>query len=215
LLAGALAVGLLSGCGLLKKKTTEAELSLERSDLVVLVHGLQALEVPLQTSIAASKTAWPYVANGIAHKPGKRARAQVEAAAAAAEAIKLPAVLEEADTQELTGPSSSIAGVFRTFISLTPRGWKLIGAAIAEIEGGGHVARTFARETVALYIESVYDGNFSLGQIGRKVAAAYTALGGANAFPGQLTPEEVEVLAGLYSEATFRLEPHPGVKLGS
>ncbi len=205
----------MSGCGLLKKKPTEAELTLERSDLVVLVHALQELETPLQVSNAASRAAWPYVANGIRRRGAGRGRRQVEAAAAAAEAIKLPAVLEEADTRKLTGASSSIAGVFRTFIGLTPRGWKLTGAAIAEIEDGPRVARTFAEETVALYIESVYDGTFSLGQIGKKVTAAYEALGGASAFPGELSAEEVEVLAGVYSEATFRLEPHPGVKLGS
>jgi hypothetical protein len=215
LLAGAVALLVASGCGLLKTPPTEAQLTLERGDLVALAHGLQGLEGQLGQSAAASRAAWPYVVNGIARHSPARGRAQVEQATAAAAALKLPAVLEEAGAQALTGPSSSIAGVFRTFVGLAPRGWMLIGAAIGELSEGPRVAKSFAGETVALYIESVYDGYFSLGQIGRKLADAYRTLGGADAFPGALSPAEVDALAGVYSEATFRLQPHPGVKLGS
>jgi hypothetical protein len=214
LLAGALAATVLSGCGSHTKPTT-AELTLERADLVAVIHGLQALEGPLASAMSASRIAWPYVVNGLSRDPAKLGVAQVTAAATAAAAIRVPAVLGETDTAELTGPASPIAGTFRTFIGLLPRGWKLIEGSIAEIQGGRPAAAQFARETVALYIESVYDGLFSLGQIGKKVTEGFKQLGGASAFAGSLSEAEAQALAKVYSEASFRLQPHAGVKLGS
>jgi len=73
----------------------------------------------------------------------------------------------------------------------------------------------FARENVGLYIESVYDGHFDLAQIAKRLRKGYHNLGGAAAFAGSLTPAEVNSLANAYSEATARLHPHVGVKLGS
>jgi hypothetical protein len=214
ILAGAAVLALLTGCGS-GKKPTAAELSLERADLVAVVHGLQGLEGQLTSSMTASTAAWPYVANGPSTQAGKLGRPQVQAAAAASAAIRVPAVLGEPETAELTGPASPIGGVFRTFIGLVPRGWKLIASSIAEIEGGPPVAAQFAKETVALYIESVYDGYFSLAQIGKKVNEAYKALGAEKEFGATLSAAEVQALAGVYSEVSFRLHPHTGVKLGS
>ena len=48
-----------------------------------------------------------------------------------------------------------------------------------QIEHGSPASARFARENVALYIESVYDGHFDLAQIGKKLPAAYRTLGGA------------------------------------
>ncbi len=76
-------------------------------------------------------------------------------------------------------------------------------------------AARFARDNVALYIESIYDGHFDLAQIGKKLSAGYAKLGGAAAFGNTLTPAEVSSLADAYSEASARLHPHVGVRLGS
>jgi hypothetical protein len=214
ILAGTLAAALLTGCGS-HKRTTAAELSLERADLLTVVHRLQGLEGQLDAAIAASRTAWPFVVNGPSGNTAELGRAQVERAAAAAAAITVPAVLGEMEAAELTGPASPTVGVFRTFISLVPRGWRLTASCIAEIEDGPPTAAKFARETIALYIESIYDGYFSLAQVGKKVSDGYKSLGGAPAFGASLTEAEVQALAGVYSEARFRLHPHTGVKLGS
>ena len=73
----------------------------------------------------------------------------------------------------------------------------------------------FARENVALYIESVYDGHFALAQIGKQLLDGYRTLGGQAPFGGTLTQAEVDALASAYSEAADRLHPHVGVRLGS
>lgn len=182
---------------------------------MIVVHGLKEMDGQLQTAIRTSRLAWPHVVNGLSRDPAELGRAQVAQAAADAEAVKVPFVFSEAGAAELTGPGSPIAGVLRTFAGLVPRGWKLIGAAIAEIEDGPAVASAFARETVALYIESVYDGYFSLAQAGKKLIKGYQEMGGPEGLAGRLSQAEVESLANFYSEATFRLHPHPGVKLGS
>ena len=109
----------------------------------------------------------------------------------------------------------SLAGLFRAYSGLSTHGWQLIGAAIEQIEHGSPVAARFARANVALYIESVYDAHFGLAQVGKQLVAGYKTLGGASAFGPSLTQAEVDRLAGTYSEASDRLHPHPGVKLGS
>ncbi len=76
-------------------------------------------------------------------------------------------------------------------------------------------AARFARANVNLYIESVYDGHFELAQISEKLHKAYENLGGPSAFGGSLTPAEVNAVAAAYSEASARLRPHVGVRLGS
>ncbi len=54
---------------------------------------------------------------------------------------------------------------------------------------------------MALYIESVYDAQFGIAQIGKKLLPAYEQLGGEGAFGASLTKAEAEQLAGAYSEA--------------
>jgi hypothetical protein len=127
----------------------------------------------------------------------------------------VPAIFEEARASALTGPAAQVAGLFRSYSGLARHGWQLIGAAIDEIEHGSTVARRFARANVALYIEGIYDAHFSLAQIGKALLAGYRKLGGASAFAGSLTQAEVDGLAQTYSEASDRLHPHVGVRLGS
>jgi hypothetical protein len=165
--------------------------------------------------VASTRTAWPLVANGLPAGASAIETASVAAAAKSAAAIRMPELFEEAQAVSLTGPASQIAGLFRTYVALATRGWTLIGAAIGEIEHSSPAGALFTRENVALYIESVYDGHFTLAQIGKALLAGYRKLGGAAVFGGSLTPGEVDMLARAYSEETDRLHPHVGVRLGS
>ena len=155
------------------------------------------------------------MANGLPADTSAIPRASILAAAQSAAAVTLPAQLQEAQAATLTGPASGMAGLFRAYSGLSARGWQLIGAAIEQIEHGSPTSARFARENVALYIESVYDGHFDLAQIGKKLPAAYRTLGGPAAFGAALTQAEVDALARAYSEGNDRLHPHPGVRLGS
>jgi hypothetical protein len=127
----------------------------------------------------------------------------------------VPAIFEEEAAAVLTGPAASLAGLFRSYSGLSTRGWQLIGAAIDQIEHAPPVAARFARANVDLYVESVYDGHFTLAQIGKEVLAGYRKLGGARVFGASLTQPEVDALAQAYSEPADRLHPHVAVRLGS
>jgi hypothetical protein len=202
------------GCGA-SKAASPAELKLQREDLVAVERALKTTEGPVSREVSSAKVAWPLVANGLSARFSAATRPPIAAAAESAAKIELPALLEETQAAALTGPASQLAGVFRTFTRLTTRGWKLIGAALEQIEHGSPASARFARENVALYIESVYDGHFDLAQLDKKLLAGYRKLGGPTAFGGALTQGEVDALANAYSEATDRLHPHAGVRLGS
>jgi hypothetical protein len=207
----ALAIG---GCGGGDGAST-AGLRLQREDLVAVGHALLRAQGPVERELAATKAAWPLVANGLpAALPGS-ARATVATAAAQAARILVPAPLPEAQATTLTGPGAQLAGLFQSFDGLARNGWRLIAAAIDAGEHGSPAAARFARANVALYIESVYDAHFSLAQIGKKLASGYQKLGGAAAFGSSLTDSEVNALTRTYSEASARLHPHVGVRLGS
>jgi hypothetical protein len=167
------------------------------------------------TETAAAKRAWAFVANGLPHAPSSTLNVQVQDAAAAAAAVPTPAPLSEAQAKTLTGPASGIAGLFLDYTLLTARGWRMIAAALGDIEQGTPEAARFARENVALYIDSVYDGQFTVAQVGRKLLAGYRKLGGAAGFGQTLAPQTIEALASAYSEASERLHPHVSVKFGS
>jgi hypothetical protein len=207
----ALVVG---GCGG-SENATSAGLRLQREDLVVVSHALARVEAEVGAEVAATKAAWPLVAHGLPADTSTVSRPPIDGASEAAARLRVPAVSEETESAALTGPASSLAGLFRSYAALTTRGWQLIGASIDQIEHGPAVAARFARANVALYIESVYDGHFSLAQIGKQLVAAYRKLGGARVFGAALTQPEVDALAGTYSEARDRLHPHVGVRLGS
>jgi hypothetical protein len=91
----------------------------------------------------------------------------------------------------------------------------MVVAAVEAGERGTPKAARFARANVALYIESVYDGHFTLAQVGKQLLAGYSELGGPTAFGSLLSASEVNALAHTYSEASDRLHPHVGVRLGS
>lgn len=214
LCAGTIAAAIvLASCGAAAPKPAAERL--RREDLIAVSRALTAPEHVVSVEVAATKMAWPHVADGLPVDTAAIPRASIQAAALSAAHVPLPAQFQEAQAAMLTGPASAIAGLFRTYWGLSRRGWQLIGAAIDQIEHGSAIAAHFARVNVALYIDSVYDGHFVLGQIGKKVLAAYKTLGGAAGFGEALTQAEVQALAALYSEANDRLRPHPGVRVGS
>ncbi len=203
------------GCSGASRTSTAAELRLQREDLVAVSRDLETLERPVADAVSAGHVAWPLVANGLpAHTPSAAAPS-IAAASAAATKIKEPELLEESAAASLTGPAAQLAGLFRTFDGLATHGWSQIGAAIEEIEHGSPAGARFARDNVALYIDSVYDGQFTLAQIGKEALAGYRKLGGPAAFGSTLSEAEVDSLAHTYSEPADRLDPHPGVRLGS
>ncbi len=215
-LAGAVALLctlLAAGCGS-HKTDSEAGLRLQREYLIVTVRAIDGVSGAIAAEAVATKAAWPLVANGLRASIGAAGEAKIAAAAAAAAARRLPALFGERESQGLTGPASSIVGEFRTFAALSKHGWQMIAYALQRERGGGGAGR-FARATVALYIDSVYDAHFGLAQIGKKIIAGWKRLGGTKEFGSALPEAEVQRLSSLYSEQSYRLYPHATVKLGS
>jgi hypothetical protein len=213
LLLGALLIAA-GGCGA-GQTASSAGLRLQREDLLAVSHALQRLEGPVAGETAATKAAWPLVANGLPRDTRTIARRPIRAAAETSSKLAVPALFAEAQAVTLTGPAAALAGLFRSYSALASRGWQLVGAAIDQIEHGSPRAARFARANVALYIESVYDAHFNLAQIGKSLVSAYRKLGGASGFGRALTQAEVDALARAYSEEADRLHPHVGVRLGS
>jgi hypothetical protein len=211
-----LASGLATGCGGGSKSSTPAALKLQREDLVRTSHALIALQAPIAREVSATKAAWSLIANGLPVEIATVSRSpQARAAAASAARLQLPALFSEAQARALTGPASQIAGLIRSYALLSVRGWRLLDAAFTQIESSPPENARFARANSPLYIESVYDAHFTLAQIGKKLLAAYDKLGGEPAFGVTLTQAQLETLAHSYSEASDRLHPHAGVRLGS
>jgi hypothetical protein len=204
-----------AGCGGGGAATSPAALRLQREDLVAASHALQSVEQPVAHEVASTKTAWRLIANGLPARTIAIARPSILAAAESTKSIKQPGLFEESEAASLTGPASQLAGLFSTFSGLASRGWQQIVATIDAIEHGSPADARFARENVAFYIDSVYDGHFSLAQIGKKLKDGYHKLGGQAAFGTALSQAEVNALANTYSEAAERLHPHVGVRFGS
>jgi hypothetical protein len=205
---------LLTGCGK-SSHTSPAQLALEREDLVFASRALQSLEGQSEAEVAATRAAWPLIANGLPRRRSGLYPPRVRAAIESAEHLELPTIFEERDAAAMSGPANEIVGLYREFTGLAQRGWAMIGGAIYQIEHGTPQAARFARENLPLYIDSVYDAHFGLAQIGKKLLPAYKKLGGQAVFGEALKEDEVNAIANFYSEARNRLEPHAGVKLGS
>jgi hypothetical protein len=204
-----------SGCGDSDDTSSPPALKLQRADLIAAVRPLAALEGPVAKEVAATKIAWPLIVDGLPADVTSIARQPITAATSKAAAIPIPPLFEEVKARTLTGPAAEIVGLFRSFKLLSTRGWTLTSAAIDQIEHGSSAAARFARENVALYIDSIYDGHFTLAQIGKQLHDGYRRLGGPGAFGSALTQSEVDALTRTYSETSDRLHPHVGVKLGS
>ena len=149
----------LAGCGGGGSTATPAALRLQREDFVAASRALTAAQPSVARAVTAARVAWPLVVNGLPADTRTIAPAPISRAAAASAAVGLPAPFDTHDSASLTGSAAKIAGVFHNFSALTSRGWRLIGASIAETEHGSPASARFARANVALYIESVYDGH--------------------------------------------------------
>jgi hypothetical protein len=204
----------LGGCAG-KTATSPAVLRLERGDLAAVERALSAAAPSVRAEVATTKAAWPLVVNGLPADTGALSRSTLHAAADGAAKLKTPALFEQHAAAAITGPSSQLAAALRNFIVLSARGWQMIAFAVDQIDHGSAASSRFARANVNLYIESVYDAHYSLAQIGKQMLAAYNKLGGPTAFGTTLTQQQVNAVAGAYSEANDRLRPHVGVKLGS
>jgi hypothetical protein len=202
------------GCGS-KAPTAPAELALEREDLVFVCHALAQLEGQAGAEVRAARSAWPFVAGGL--PPGRRGlyRPEIADAVEAAARLRLPTLFAERPAAALTGPGSSIAGLYRTFAELAGRGWQMLGAAIYQAEHGTPSAARFARANVALYIEAIYDGHFALAQISKQLHKGYEKLGGQEGLGTTLSAAEVAGLEKTFDKTHDELEPKETVKLGS
>jgi hypothetical protein len=210
---GALA---LAGCaGKTGTTSTPAALKLQREDLVAVVRVLKAVQRPLAYEVATTKRVWPQLAAGPVAERAVSGSARGGGGVQAVTGVKVPALFGELQSRSLTGPAASIAGSFRYAVLLITRGWTMALASSAQTTSSSPAAARFARENIGLYIESIYDGHFTLAQIGKKLQAGYGKLGGPTAFGAALTQAEVDALASVYSEANERLHPHPPVLVGS
>ncbi|HXB66486.1 MAG TPA: hypothetical protein VNV42_16615 [Solirubrobacteraceae bacterium] len=210
-LAASLAATGVAGCG--GHRPRPAALRIERADLVMVAHTLTQLRAPVAAETAAARGAWPSLTGGLPRHARPVLRMRVAAAARLAAALRLPAaVLVEGF---LTGPAASLAGMLKSYVRLSQRGWGYLAQALAPPAGtsGGRVAARFLRANAALYIYCVYDGHYNLSLVGKTLLSAYRQLGGAPAFGGLLTQGEVEALARFYSIPTVRLQPHPAPRV--
>lgn len=216
LAAAALAAAVaFAGCG--SSHHNQAELQLERADLVAVAHALQRAQPAVRAELAAGARAWPWVVNGLPRNPRELAsvRTTISEAALAAARVPEPKPMTETESRYLTGPGAPIVSMYRQYTGLVSRGWAQIAAMSAQIEHGRPDVARFARENVPLYIESVYDGQFVAGQIQKRLKKGYAEVGGPQALGSRLTQAEVSALEALYSEARTRLSPRATVKLGS
>jgi hypothetical protein len=186
-----------------------------REDFLLAARALRHTEASVAIEVAAAKSAWPLIVDGLPARALPTTLAHVAEAQARARAVAMPALFTEERSRELTGPGAGIAGQFRFFAELAGRGWTMTRAAIETTERGPPTAAGFARANVALYIESLYDAHFALGQIDKNLLKGYRRLGGEAAFGASFTQREVDALAGAFSPATDQLQPHAGVRLGS
>jgi len=210
------AAAVVAGCGGSSKQSTPTALKLQREDLVAVTRALKSVEAPVAREVQATKAAWPLIANGLpADTTAISSSGHASKAASSAARLKVPPLFSEAQAATLTGPAAQLAGLFRSYVLLSSRGWKLLDGMIDQVETGSPASARFARENAPLYIESIYDGHFTLAQIGKKLLAGYRKLGGRADFGVSLSQAEVDALARSYSEARDRLHPHVGVRLGS
>jgi hypothetical protein len=208
-----LALLVAGGCGS-GSSGTQASRRLQREDLIASVHVLAKAQPAVAAEAAASRAAWPLVANGVPSELSAADRARITAARHGVDGLHVPGIFGQHKAAGLTGPGAALAGAYDGFVGLSWTGWRMLDFTLKAAEKGGSAA-SFERANAPLYIESIYDGHFNLSQVGKKLLAGYQALGGAAAFGHALTQAEVDRLAAAYSEAALRLHPHPGVKLGS
>lgn len=201
-------LALLAGCSSEAHVSSRRELALQRAQFVQVSDGLHHVETAVHNEVAASRTAWPLISDGLPTTLNDTLRNAVTTAGAAAAALPAPSFMAHA--RELTGPAASIAGLYESYDRLAERGWRLTETTITAISTGTPAVASFARANSPLYIHSIYDSHFNLSLVGAHLAEGYAQLGGPSAFGRSLTQPEVNLLAAAYSIPTVRLEPRPG-----
>ncbi len=214
---------LIAGCGSSSPSHTQQssrELALERAQFEQVSSQLNVLEAAIKREVAATRVAWPSIADGLPQALGSELRTAMSTANARAKALSEPSFL--ANASKLTGPASGIAGIYENYEQLAQRGWNLTEAAVQTIASAGSTATnvtatrasaaaqaSFERANSPLYIDAIYDGHFDLSLLGKSLVSGYEKLGGPEAFGSSLTQAQVNALAGTYSIPAVRLEPHP------
>jgi hypothetical protein len=201
-LAASLAVVALAGCG--RHHPRPAALRLERVDLALFAGTLRQLQAPAHSEVEAAREVWPGIAGGLPYSLDPAARTQLGAAERRSASLQLPTLVTTEGA--LTGPTAKLAGMLKSYVRLTQRGWSYIATALAP---PASASARFLRANAALYIYCVYDGHYDLSLIGKTLLSAYHELGGPHAFGDSLTQSEVKALAGAYSIPTVRLSRHP------
>ncbi len=204
----------MAGCGT-HKVATPAEAKLENEDLLAVTAALTAVAPQVEAEVAAAKAAWPAILGGVKGRPTASTRAKVALAAQRAAQLRLPSLLSEEGSAQLTGPASPLASRFRSFQTLGSRSWQLLESSLEQIEHGSRSQADFARRNLPLYIESIYDAHFTLSETGKQLLAAYKKLNGERTFGGSLTASQIQQLADRYSKERNELSPKEQVKLGS
>lgn len=210
------------GCGSSSSSHAQSsrELALERTQFEQVSTQLSVLELAVKREVAASRGAWPSIADGLPQTPESGLRTAVTTANTQAKALPDPSFL--ANASKLTGPAAGIASIYETYEQLTQRGWNLTEAAVRTIASADSTATNvtaasasaaaqanFERANSPLYIDAVYDGHFDLSLLGKSLVSGYEKLGGPKAFGTALTPPGIDALAEAYSIPAVRLEPHP------
>jgi hypothetical protein len=107
---------------------------------VQLTHTLQQLQTPATAEVAAARAAWPSLAAGLPHAVAPALRVEVAAAERQAAALTLPA--EVTTEGSVTGPAAELAGMLKSYVRLTQRGWQYLAAALA---AGSETTMTHAK----------------------------------------------------------------------
>ncbi len=94
-----------------------------------LAHTLQQLRTPTAAEVAAARTAWPSLAGGLPASATSALRVEVAAADRHAAALTLPA--EVTTEGSVTGPAAELAGMLKSYVRLTQRGWQYLATALA------------------------------------------------------------------------------------
>ncbi len=188
--------------------SSRRELALQRAQLTQVSDGLRFVEAAVAREVAASRAAWPLIADGLPRAPDGTLRGAVSTATATAHALPAPPFMAKA--RELTGPAAGIAGLYESYDRLAERGWRLTETTIAAIASDSPTVASFERTNSPLYIHAIYDAHFNLSLVAQHLADGYKRLGGPHAFGPTLTQADIDALAAAYSIPAVRLNPHPG-----
>jgi len=193
------------------KSAGEAELGQQRAHLALVAGELYELEAPLRREVSAARAVWGQIYTGLPGSVSDRLLREISEANAAAAAIPQPQFVQM--IPELTGPGARVARLFHSFLLLSTRGWSHIQEAAEALRSGSPSRKQFARRTVGLYIDSVYNALFDLTTIGEKTLVSYERFGGGQVFGSALTPSQAQSIAKTFSPEADELKPHEWQRL--